>query len=271
MMMTTPALTGTTSLQQCSAARRLSQPARSRSAASPRSAVRVSALFNFLPGGSTKVVKVSPKAKQLVEELVEITEGSDIGTELRAADKEGVEALVGCCCKWPLQTPSTDPFPGRPGHPRTCQKPTFLRRLGGVDLSFAWDLSSVVDQRCIAHHTVAQVIYKTKPTGLGPDFLRNPLGKAALQDQRYYQVFDDDGTIRNVVQYKTLGLLPGEVDQGGGLEVTGGNTFKVGLDMLCGCHGKHTVVSQAHLQKAGAQPGGDLPGRDAPHHTHRPG
>lgn len=80
-----------------------------------------------------------------------------------------------------------------------------------------------------------QVIYKTKPTGLGPDFLRNPLGQAALQSQQYFQVFDEDNTIRNVVQYKTLGVLPGEVDQGGGLEITGANTFKVKVVVCCAC------------------------------------
>ena len=73
-------------------------------------ALRVHALFNFLPGGSIKVVKVSPKTKQLAEELRELTEGSDIGTKLRSSDKEAVEELVCVDC--------TLLYPPRTHHPQ---------------------------------------------------------------------------------------------------------------------------------------------------------
>ncbi len=86
-----------TTLQRPQPVLPLKSTARSRPFQRRSNAIQTQALFNFLPGGATKAIKVSPKTKQLVDELLELSQDSNIGTKLSRDDKATVEELVWVC------------------------------------------------------------------------------------------------------------------------------------------------------------------------------
>ena len=72
-----------------------------------------------------------------------------------------------------------------------------------------------------------EIAYCSNPTAPGGPFRSAP-GRALFGNQRIRQSLQKPGTLVNIVEFKTLGFLPGSSQQVGELQIIDGQRYRVG-------------------------------------------
>lgn len=73
----------------------------------------------------------------------------------------------------------------------------------------------------------AQLLYCSLAIATGGPFIRGPAGQALLWNQQLRQILTRPSTYLNRIEFKGLGLIPGEAKQLGTIDAAAGNGFKV--------------------------------------------
>lgn len=72
-----------------------------------------------------------------------------------------------------------------------------------------------------------QLLYCSLAIATGGPFIRGPAGQALLWNQQLRQILTRPSTYLNRIEFKGLGLIPGEAKQLGTINAAAGNGFKV--------------------------------------------
>ncbi|KXZ56152.1 hypothetical protein GPECTOR_1g13 [Gonium pectorale] len=178
-----------------------------------RSTVECRAFFSFFtPKPAAPAPLVDPRAKPLVEQLIALTSGTDAGAKATADQKEEIAALVTELSRYCMKNPlKSDLLFGE-------WKASWR---GGWQAAFGEAGADPLHSLVIRPR---QVLFASKATAVsGP--LRSGAGQAVFPGQKARQILEAPNKLINLVEYKTLGFLPGSSRQFGEIQPISPDTF----------------------------------------------